>query len=405
MLDVCIFCRKRHQDIFNRFDKFLRIEKISHSVLTEFLRYVEFEINENNWNELFCLLSVMSKYGIRGDNNHLTELACILHEKMILSPTLESFNKIKNSTLLNKNLNYLIMPLKEASSPEAINTEFHRLGTLLGIKWDIYKKNIDEIEKQDITRANPDKSIINYVLYRLIGIFEQQTFDVLLNKIENMPVEVSSMMIYDSNKSLEPEEYARWKQEINSLVMNNKITDRTETFGKLIYNDLKVNTITIDNLIAKIINFHNTHAGNRTPPNWEKSSFFSFLGEIINIKNKKTLDYFKNHKFLNKSGNSIPLDGKWYNLITYVNSIRNTMTHNLRDASIEKNEAENLVLFFLIYCLVIDDLLDLILSYYKKNINEFDQVYETIKKTEIVDLYEIISKDTIKEKIIAVFGK
>lgn len=73
MLDVCIFCRKRHQDIFNRFDKFLRIEKISHSVLTEFLRYVEFEINENNWNELFCLLSVMSKYGIRGDNNHLTE--------------------------------------------------------------------------------------------------------------------------------------------------------------------------------------------------------------------------------------------------------------------------------------------------------------------------------------------
>ncbi len=102
MSKKCIFCDKTHGEIYQRFTKFFETEKIDENQTREFIRYIEFELNEKNWNEVNCLVNSMCK-GIKSKNNHswneLQFYNTLLEIKKLCmtNPTLVSFIELKES--------------------------------------------------------------------------------------------------------------------------------------------------------------------------------------------------------------------------------------------------------------------------------------------------------------------
>ena len=56
MCKKCILCDTVHGEIYQRFDRFFQAEKINEKQIREFVRFVEFELYQENWKEVYCLI-------------------------------------------------------------------------------------------------------------------------------------------------------------------------------------------------------------------------------------------------------------------------------------------------------------------------------------------------------------
>ena len=59
MCKKCVLCDKIHGEIYQRFERFFETKNIDEKQISEFIRFIEFELNQENWNEVSCLIDSM----------------------------------------------------------------------------------------------------------------------------------------------------------------------------------------------------------------------------------------------------------------------------------------------------------------------------------------------------------
>lgn len=357
MKENCIFCNNYHDEIYQRFERFFN-KVLDDDNLVEFIRFTEFELQEKNWNELFCLLDTMW-YNIYSDNNYhdnykLKILIGLLREQMISNPEMSSLKKIKETIKTNNSLKRIMNTRIKSNKNADFQQEYDHL---LNLGEEITKK--PEL-------GTPLK---NYIILRLMSIFEQRIHETLVNVINAMPRRILQS-IKGHSISLDTD-YLTNFEEIN--------------IGKIAVQGLDNNTYRIDDLIVKILQFKE-HLIERN--NYPKSSFFDYFGKVVTIKDPMLKDYFS------KSHNN-----KWDTFIKNVNVQRNQCTHELTDVSCDEKELKHILQLMFIFLNTMPHLLHCIIDYYDGKVNLIDVKKSHEEMMKNMDSHKYASIKSYKESI------
>jgi hypothetical protein len=345
MCKKCILCNNIHGEIYQRFDRFFETEKIDETQIHEFIRFIEFELKEKNWNEVYCLIDNMGNSMKLKNNLSFNEIQFqnTIHEiKKLCStnPTLISFTELK----------------------ESLSNNFLKLNTDLGsgIKKNIhidYKKEfgvlLDSLEKIKEFESGTNASLItplkNYIVFRTMSFFEQRIYDILVTTINDL----DSDILYDIQGST------------MTLSTSDIIDSQSASIGNLAVLGLNNNTRKIDSIIHKIL--QNKIKTQRSIKLKNYSSFFDYFGNIIRINDPKLSKYF-----------SETSQGKWSKFIKNLNNARNQMTHELTNPKYNTNELENEIHLMYILLRSFPHILEFVLNYFSEIKNK-DKVVEIHK--------------------------
>ena len=371
MCKKCILCNNVHGEIYQRFDRFFETEKIDETQIHEFIRFIEFELKEKNWNEVYCLIDNMGNSMKLKNNLSFNEIQFqnTIHEiKKLCStnPTLISFTELK----------------------ESLSNNFLKLNTDLGSG---IKKNIDIDYKEEFgvlleslekikefesgTNASYEKLITplkNYIVFRTISFFEQRIYDILVTTINELPPDI----LFDIKGST------------MTLSTNDIIDSQSASIGNLAVLGLNNSTRNIDNIINKIL--QNKIKTQRSIKLKNYSSFFDYFGNIIRINDPKLSKYF-----------SETSRGKWSQFIKKLNNSRNQMTHELTNPKYNTIELENEIHLMYILLQSFPNILEFVLNYFSeiKNKDEVVGLHKVTKEFLDENMCEILPYKECIEKI------
>jgi len=361
MSKKCIFCDKTHGEIYQRFTKFFETENIDENQTREFIRYIEFELNEKNWNEVNCLVNNMCK-GIKSKNNHswneLQFYNTLLEIKKLCmtNPTLVSFIELKESLSNNFiKLNTVMGSSIKKNTDIDYKNEFSiLLESLKKIKE--FEMGITASKELEEYISTCEKLIIplkNYIIFRMISFFEQRIYDILVNTINKLPPTI----LFDIKGST------------MTLSTRAVVDSQDASIGHLAVLGLDNGPKNIDDIIHKILQSKSKTQKTIKLKNY--SSFFDYFGNIIRIKNSELSKYFSDTS-----------EGKWWKFIKNLNTSRNQMTHELTNPKYTTIALENEMRLMYILLQSFPNILKFVLDYFPKieNTDEFIEVYKITKK-------------------------
>jgi len=359
MTKKCIFCDKTHGEIYQRFTKFFETEKIDENQTREFIRYIEFELNEKNWNEVNCLINNMCK-GIKSKNNHswneLQFYNTILKIKSlcITNPTDTSFTILKESLSNNfmKINTHMGSGIKKNTDIDYQEEFSILLESLKKIK-EFEKGTNAGVELKDYI-SSCEKLIIplkNYIIFRMISFFEQRIYDILVTTINELPANI----LFDIKGST------------MTLSTEAVVDSQDASIGHLAVLGLNNNPKNIDDIIHKIL--QNKTKTQKTIKLKNHASFFDYFGNIIRIKNSELSKYFSDTS-----------EGKWWKFIKNLNTSRNQMTHELTNPKYTTIELENEMRLMYILLQSFPNILKFVLDYFPER-ESTDQLIKVHKIT------------------------
>ena len=359
MTKKCIFCDKAHGEIYQRFTKFFETENIDENQTREFIRYIEFELNEKNWNEVDCLINNMCKRIKSKNNSSWNELQfynTLLKIKTICitNPTDTSFTVLKESlsndfTKINTHMGSGIKKNSDIDYQEEFSI---LLESLKKIKEFERGTNASTELKEYISSC--EKLIIplkNYIIFRMISFFEQRIYDILVTTINELPPNI----LFDIKGST------------MTLSTEAVIDSQDASIGHLAVLGLNNSPKNIDDIIHKIL--QNKTKSEKTIKLKNYASFFDYFGSIIRIKNSELSKHF-----------SQTSEGKWSQFIRNLNKSRNQMTHELTNPKYTTIELENEIRLMYILLQSFPNILKFVLDYFPK-IESTDQLIEVHKIT------------------------
>jgi hypothetical protein len=359
MSKKCIFCDKTHGEIYQRFTKFFETENIDENQTREFIRYIEFELNEKNWNEVNCLVNNMCK-GIKSKNNHswneLQFYNTLLEIKKLCmtNPTLVSFIELKESLSNNFiKLNTVMGSSIKKNTDIDYKNEFSiLLESLKKIKE--FEMGITASKELEEYISTCEKLIIplkNYIIFRMISFFEQKIYDILVNTINKLPPTI----LFDIKGST------------MTLSTRAVVDSQDASIGHLAVLGLDNGPKNIDDIIHKILQSKSKTQKTIKLKNY--SSFFDYFGNIIRIKNSELSKYFSDTS-----------EGKWWKFIKNLNTTRNQMTHELTNPKYTTIELENEMRLMYILLQSFPNILKFVLDYFPER-ESTDQLIKVHKIT------------------------
>ncbi len=363
MCKKCILCDKIHGEIYQRFERFFETKNIDEKQIREFIRFIEFELNQENWNEVNCLIDSMHNsiklknnltFGEIKFQNILVEIKRIC----IANPTSDSFTELRESLSNDFIKLNTVMGSGIKKNPDVdYKNEFSiLLESLKKIKEFERGTNASTELKEYISSC--EKLIIplkNYIIFRMISFFEQRIYDNLVTTINELPPNI----LFDIKGST------------MTLSTEAVIDSQDASIGHLAVLGLNNIPKNIDNIIHKILQnkTKNPRSVKLKPYLFPYPSFFDYFGNIIRIKNSELSKYF-----------SETSEGKWSHFIKNLNKSRNQMTHELTNPKYTTIELENEMRLMYILLQSFPNILKFVLDYFPK-IESTDQLIELHKIT------------------------
>ena len=380
MSKKCILCKKNHGEIYQRFDRFFETDTIDIKKMQEFVKFIEFELNEENWNEVNCLIdnmhdSMKLKNNLKYNEIQFLNILFKIKILCIKNPTLGSFIELKES--LSNNFMKLNSDMGSGIKKNTVidyQNEFNILLDCLNKikKLEIKDKASEEL-KEYIILITPLK---NYIIFRMISFFEQRIYDILVDTINDLPANI----LYDIKGST------------MTLSTQSVIDSQDSSIGHLAVLDLKNNPKDIDEIIYQILK--NKTKTQKFINLKLHSSFFDYFGNIIRINNPELSKYFSEKS-----------EGKWWRFIRNLNESRNQMTHELTNPKYTTSELENEIRLMYILLISFPKVLQFVLDYFPKikNADEFIELYKILKKFLDNEECEILPYDECLKEIISTF--
>lgn len=351
MCNKCILCNTIHGEIYQRFDRFFQTKNIDEILIREFIRFVEFELNQENWNEVYCLISNMDDSMASKNNLTINEIIFhkIIHKiklQLVQNPKLGFFEELKESLIndfskLNKYMPFHGNKVKRIKNYDP-NKEFTYLIKVLE-----HIKDTPDLE-------TPLK---NYVVFRVMGFFEVTMHVTLANEINKLSPDIL-YQIKGSSIELRTEDALDFDD---------------ITIGNLAILGLDNSTRNIDDLIGKILKFLNKNISNGRATSGS-SSFFNYFKSTVSIDNEKLNEYF-----LKK------YSGNWWKFIKNLNQERNKMTHQLGNVSYSKDDLDRILNLMFIFLYYVPHLLQFVIQYCSEN---YDKKKHQEFHAEISDLFK-----------------
>ena len=365
MCKKCVLCDKIHGEIYQRFERFFETKNIDEKQISEFIRFIEFELNQENWNEVSCLIDSM--YNSMKLKNNLTfgeikfqNILVEIKRICIANPTSDSFTELRESLSndfikLNTDLG---AGIKKNTDVDYQNEFSILLESLKKIKeFETGTNASTELEEYILTCETLIVPLKNYIIFRMISFFEQRIYDDLVTTINELPPDI----LFDI------------KGTTMTLRTNDVIDSKDASIGHLAVLGLNNDAYSIDDIIYKILQ-HKTKNPNSIklkPYFFPYPSFFYYFGNIIKINNPELLKHFseKSH-------------GKWSHFIKNLNKSRNQMTHELTNPKYTTVELEHEMHLMYILLQSFPNVLKLLLNYFSKtkNMGELAEIHKFTKK-------------------------
>jgi|LWDU01.1.fsa_nt_gi hypothetical protein len=365
MCKKCVLCDKIHGEIYQRFERFFETENIDEKQIREFIRFIEFELNQENWNEVSCLIDSMHNsiklknnlsFGEIKFQNILVEIKRIC----IANPTSNSITELRESLSndfikLNTDLG---AGIKKNANIDYKNEFSVLLASLEKIK-EFEKKyeTATELEEYILTCETLIVPLKNYIIFRMISFFEQRIYDILVTTINELPPDI----LFDIQGST------------MTLRTNDVIDSKDASIGHLAVLGLNNDANNIDHIIYKILQnkIKNQRLIKLKPYSFPYPSFFYYFGNIIKINNSELLKHFseKSH-------------GKWSHFIKNLNKSRNQMTHELTNPKYSTVELEHEMRLMYILLQSFPNVLKFMLNYFSKtkNMGELAEIHKFTKE-------------------------
>ena len=287
MKEKCIFCKKNHLPINSKFEEFITNDSLKGEKIIEFIRTIEKEMAQNHWNEVFCIITVVSNiYRIPQNTIEILFLLTLknIANRILRQPELNEIQKcMKNLTI----------QVEKISSEQNLKQKPTDNTENFGIEMEMLDIVIQELKN----KSNIESPLKNYVVYRLMTFFEYKTFDAL------------------------------------RLAIDGKEHDTDDiTYGKTIIGEAKGLLERMDSTIALVMQqkiFENKD--NKFKLNTE-ASFFEFFNNVIKITSPDLQIFFKQN-----------YENNWYALIKILKDERNAMTHYMNNVDYETEKLENIL--------------------------------------------------------------
>ena len=361
MCKKCVLCDKIHGEIYQRFERFFETKNIDEKQISEFIRFIEFELNQENWNEVSCLIDNMYNSMKLKNNLSFSEIQfqntlLKIKRQCITKPTLDSFTELKESLsndFIKLNID-LGAGIKKNTDVDYQNEFSILLESLKKIKEFETGTNASTELKEYISTC---KVLIvplkNYIIFRTISFFEQRIHDILVNTINELPPSI----LYDI------------KGQTMTLGTDAVIDAHDASIGQLAVLGLNNVPKNIDEVIGKILLNKIKTQKNIRLKNY--SSFFDYFGNIIRINNSELSKHFSEKS-----------QGKWSQFIKNLNRSRNQMTHELTNPKYSTVELENEMRLMYILLQSFPNVLKFVLNYFSKtkNMDELAEIHKFTKE-------------------------
>ena len=324
MKETCVFCKKNHLPIHSIFYEIITSDNLESEKIINFTKVVENELKQNHWNEVFCMITVLSNLFKIPQNT--TDILFFLTLTNIANCILRypELNKIKK---FMKNLTSQLQKI-------SIEQDLRQKPTDNTENFTVEMDRLDKIIEELKNGSNIESSLKNYVVYRLMTFFEYKTFDTLRLAIDGKDHN-SEDITYGKTIIGKGEGLLERMDSTITLVLQHKIFENKD-------NKFKLNT---------------------------EASFFEFFGSVIKITSPNLQIFFEQN-----------FHNDWYNLMKILKDERNEMTHNMNDVSYDIDKIENVLkltqVFFYGFPQVLAVLLEMITRMnYDESISEY---YESV---------------------------
>lgn len=345
-MNKCIFCEKAHGEIYQRFSTYMLPEFINEKECKEFPRYIEFEIQQGNWAEIYCLVKRISSKGyIKSKKNEFFQIVwrgCIQLEKMMRRGNYEDMNKFfkKYDIMYNQVISKNRENMKKEINIVNLNEEKNKILDLVNF---IAENKEFEFEEQ----------MRNYIVSRLVSLYENTIKKMLLDNFGNVSKE--KLDIFFESKEESKRFFQRHTENpVMELISDNKqFNNNPNSLNKFLKNFTEIELSVMNNKISN---------------NYD---FFIFVESV-----------FEFNKEIDEDGVEAKLIeyGGWKKFLEKVNKERNRMTHDLNPTKFPIEELLYISELYIDFLKIFTPVIDFIVNYiHASTIESKENYFEQLK--------------------------